>query len=135
MDFNYQFDSSLLDADKEFKILGLDSDEPILQLGTLVFKGEWKDTTGTLIFFQEDDTEPKMDVLMTSPPSKMLKFTCKTNKLLHMSRIFVNLKTKKDKEESVAKVGDTLASMDIDGEPPGEGTSINSETEGNTSMT
>lgn len=56
-----------------------------------VFQGEWKDTSGTHVMFEEGDCL-RTDPLFSETPEKQMYYTCKTDKMLHMSRIFVNPK-------------------------------------------
>lgn len=91
MDFNSKVEDDLFSTDKEFKIIGIDSDEPVLQLGNQVFQGEWKNTLGTHVMFEEGDCI-RSDPLFSEPPEKQMYYASKTDKILHMSRIFVNSK-------------------------------------------
>ncbi|XP_062317712.1 general transcription factor 3C polypeptide 6 [Osmerus eperlanus] len=75
------------------KILDIDSERPIMQVGPYVFAGEYEDFLGTCVLFQEQDiTGQDTD---TGP---QLKYKCHTGKKLMMQRIF--LAEKKEGEPS-----------------------------------
>lgn len=93
LDFNSKIDDDIIDMEKEFKIIGLDSDNPILQVSNQVYSGEWKDSLGTQVILEEDKNPPRSDPLFSEVPQTYLKYMCKTDKVLSMSRIFVSSKT------------------------------------------
>uniref|UniRef100_A0A0A9XDJ8 General transcription factor 3C polypeptide 6 n=1 Tax=Lygus hesperus TaxID=30085 RepID=A0A0A9XDJ8_LYGHE len=96
MDFSSKIDDDLFSVEKEFKLIGLGSDTPVLQLANQVFQGEWKDSLGTQVIFEQDETPPRADPLFSENPPTFMKYSCRTNKVLHMSRIFVNSKNEAD---------------------------------------
>lgn len=64
-----------------------------------VFQGEWRDTVGTHLFFEEiEENKQNPDPLFSENPDKTLSFCFKTDKLLHMSRIFLKPNAEKDTE-------------------------------------
>ncbi|GFT83734.1 uncharacterized protein NPIL_511911 [Nephila pilipes] len=75
----------LLQAQDHSKFLGIDTDEPILQIGNCLFKGEYEDTVGTVIVYEPTDTS-KTDASETTENS--YEFLCKTDKKLTMKRCF-----------------------------------------------
>lgn len=79
-------DETLAKCGASCRILGLDSGKPILQLGSYVFAGEYKDTLGTALFFEED------------PEGQKLKYMCKSNRTLTMQRAVL-----KPKKSTTAK--------------------------------
>ncbi|XP_015239465.1 PREDICTED: general transcription factor 3C polypeptide 6 isoform X2 [Cyprinodon variegatus] len=68
------------------KILDVDSERPMMQVGQYVFAGEYEDTLGTCVLFEE---EPKKGKATSSPG---LKYMCNTVKKLRMQRIFLTEK-------------------------------------------
>ncbi|XP_041651998.1 general transcription factor 3C polypeptide 6 isoform X2 [Cheilinus undulatus] len=68
------------------KILDIDSEKPMMQVGQYVFAGEYEDTVGTCVLFEEGPQKGKAD----SAPE--LKYTCHTTKKLMMQRIFLTEK-------------------------------------------
>ncbi|XP_030827902.1 general transcription factor 3C polypeptide 6 isoform X2 [Strongylocentrotus purpuratus] len=44
-------------SDKVCKLLGIGTENPVLQIGNYVFKGEYKKTVGTAVFFEQDEQE------------------------------------------------------------------------------
>ncbi|EEB16638.1 hypothetical protein Phum_PHUM430810 [Pediculus humanus corporis] len=75
-----------LQPDVKFKIIGLESDTPIVQLGETTFKG-------TKLFFEEDPSPEPVDSVFTVVPPKMLRYKCMSSKTLELSRIFLKTKT------------------------------------------
>ncbi|CAB1431050.1 unnamed protein product [Pleuronectes platessa] len=80
------------------KILDIDSDRPMMQVGQYVFAGEYEDALGTCVLFEEGPQKGQGD----SAPE--LKYMCHTVKKLMMQRIF--LTEKKEGETSTAGSGD-----------------------------
>ncbi|KAJ1162655.1 hypothetical protein NDU88_003122 [Pleurodeles waltl] len=91
--------SGILDSDflekceNRCRILGIDTEKPILQVDKYVFAGEYSDTLGTCVVFEEDPDHVENDA---SAPQ--LKYKCHTMKKLSMTRTF--LVEKKEGEES-----------------------------------
>ncbi|XP_069485669.1 general transcription factor 3C polypeptide 6 isoform X2 [Ambystoma mexicanum] len=87
-------DTDFLDrCENRCKILGIDTERPILQVDKYVFAGEYADTLGTCVIFEEDPDHVEND---GSAPQ--LKYKCHTMKKLHMTRTF--LTEKKEGDES-----------------------------------
>ena len=74
-----------------------------------MFEGNWCDTVGTAVFFEEHESaSPGDPVFMKNPPST-LKYHSKTQKGLVMSRIFIKPKNETDDiEEDVSTARTTL---------------------------
>ncbi|XP_054476520.1 general transcription factor 3C polypeptide 6 isoform X1 [Anoplopoma fimbria] len=85
------------------KILDIDSDKPMMQVGQYVFAGEYEDTLGTCVLFEEGPQKGNAD----SCPD--LKYMSHTVKKLMMQRIF--LVEKKEGETSTAGSGDSGEQM------------------------
>ncbi|XP_042268520.1 general transcription factor 3C polypeptide 6 [Thunnus albacares] len=68
------------------KILDIDSDKPMMQVGQYVFAGEYEDALGTCVLFEEAPHKGKSE----SGPE--LKYMCHTVKKLMMQRIFLTEK-------------------------------------------
>ncbi|OWF35064.1 general transcription factor 3C polypeptide 6-like isoform X2 [Mizuhopecten yessoensis] len=109
-------------CDGDCKVLGIDTDKPLLQLDRYTFSGEYCDTMGTnLIFTQEDEVneEPKPFQESADRPTKRLEYLCKVDKKLNMSRVFVS-KTPQDEvdrdfeEDNPIDEGNEEKEMDID---------------------
>ncbi|XP_016888776.1 general transcription factor 3C polypeptide 6 isoform X1 [Cynoglossus semilaevis] len=78
------------------KILDIDSDRPMMQVGPYVFAGEYEEALGTCVLFDEKPPKGHAD----SVPQ--LKYVCHTAKKLMMQRIFLTEK----------KVGDASTGID-----------------------
>ncbi|XP_030853403.1 general transcription factor 3C polypeptide 6-like isoform X2 [Strongylocentrotus purpuratus] len=68
-------------SDKVCKLLGIGTENPVLQIGNYVFKGEYKKTVGTAVFFEQEKDD-----------SKDWSYKCCTNKMLEMRRVFLQPK-------------------------------------------
>lgn len=78
------------------KILDIDSEKPMIQIGQYVFAGEYEDAIGTCVLFEEGSQKGKTD---TTPE---LNYMCHTVKKLMMQRIFLTEKKEGETaEESV----------------------------------
>ncbi|KAH6934133.1 hypothetical protein HPB50_020671 [Hyalomma asiaticum] len=104
-------DASVLDlAGKQCSILGVDTPEPVLKLGSYLFTGEYKDATGTCVLFEETETAGEDSSSSGSgcpqkrqKPAKELGYFGKTEKRLHMSTSFLQEKATAKAAESVPK--------------------------------
>ncbi|XP_029288809.1 general transcription factor 3C polypeptide 6 [Cottoperca gobio] len=85
------------------KILDIDSEKPMMQVGQYVFAGQYIDALGTCVLFEEGPQKAKAD---SSPE---LKYMCHTVKKLMMQRIF--LVEKKEGETSTGS-GDSGEQME-----------------------
>ncbi|XP_077018784.1 general transcription factor 3C polypeptide 6 [Tamandua tetradactyla] len=96
--------SGIIDSDflskceNKCKILGIDTERPILQVDSYVFAGEYEDTLGTCVIFEENvehvDAEDNNNTV--------LKYKCHTMKKLSMTRTL--LTEKKEGEENIGGV-------------------------------
>ncbi|XP_067357886.1 general transcription factor 3C polypeptide 6 isoform X2 [Channa argus] len=76
------------------KILDIDSEKPMMQIGQYVFAGEYEDALGTCVLFEEDPHRAS---------GSELKYMCHTVKKLMMQRIFL---TEKKDGETITGSGD-----------------------------
>ncbi|XP_021568526.1 general transcription factor 3C polypeptide 6 isoform X2 [Carlito syrichta] len=96
--------SGIIDSDflskceNKCKILGIDTERPILQVDSYVFAGEYEDTLGTCVIFEEN-----VEHVDTEGSNKtVLKYKCHTMKKLSMTRTL--LTEKKEGEENIGGV-------------------------------
>ncbi|XP_074489279.1 general transcription factor 3C polypeptide 6 isoform X4 [Sebastes fasciatus] len=87
------------------KILDIDSEKPMMQVGQYVFAGEYEDALGTCVLFEEGPQKGGEEE--DSGPE--LKYKCYTRKKLMMQRIF--LVEKKEGETSTGS-GDSGEQME-----------------------
>ncbi|KAM8999984.1 general transcription factor 3C polypeptide 6 [Sarcophilus harrisii] len=80
------------------KILGIDTERPILQVDSYVFAGEYEDTLGTCVVFEENTDQVDAE----GNHKTELKYKCHTMKKLSMTRTL--LTEKKEGEESIGGV-------------------------------
>ncbi|XP_032439847.1 general transcription factor 3C polypeptide 6 isoform X3 [Xiphophorus hellerii] len=78
------------------KILDIDSERPMMQVGQYVFAGEYEDALGTCVLFEE---APRKGQAQSDPG---LKYMCHTVKKLTMQRIFL---TERMEDETIAAGG------------------------------
>nr|XP_032809996.1 general transcription factor 3C polypeptide 6 [Petromyzon marinus] len=84
--------SGIIDSDflakcnNSFKMLGVDTDEPIMQLGGCVFAGRYEDALGTCVLFKENATSGPGD----ASEGTALSYQCHTAKKLLMHRMFLS---------------------------------------------
>ncbi|XP_029338163.1 general transcription factor 3C polypeptide 6 isoform X1 [Mus caroli] len=93
--------SGIIDSDflskceNKCKILGIDTERPIMQVDSYVFAGEYEDTLGTCVIFEEgvERVDPE------GTDKTVLKYKCHTMKKLSMTRTL--LTEKKEGEENI----------------------------------
>uniref|UniRef100_A0A8D2CWE7 General transcription factor 3C polypeptide 6 n=1 Tax=Sciurus vulgaris TaxID=55149 RepID=A0A8D2CWE7_SCIVU len=96
--------SGIIDSDflskceNKCKILGIDTERPILQLDSYVFAGEYEDTLGTCVIFEENAEHVDAE----GNNKTVLKYKCHTMKKLSMTRTL--LTEKKEGEENIGGV-------------------------------
>ncbi|XP_054272315.1 general transcription factor 3C polypeptide 6 isoform X2 [Macrosteles quadrilineatus] len=100
-DFDAVIDESMIQKDSLIKVIGLDGDEPFLQMGTQMFSGKWHDTVGTNLFFEAEPAPPPADPVFSDTPQTLLNYKYKTSKCLELSRVFINSKTKENESLSL----------------------------------
>ncbi|CAH3181626.1 unnamed protein product, partial [Porites evermanni] len=74
------------------RLLGIDTDEPVLQIGNYTFTGELKEPIGTHVLFEELESSDSQE-------TKKLKYRYNTTKTLEMARVFLVKKDSAEKEE------------------------------------
>ncbi|XP_066466810.1 general transcription factor 3C polypeptide 6 [Tiliqua scincoides] len=102
-------DSDFLEkCENKCKILGIDTERPILQVDRYVFAGEYEDTLGTCVVFEEN----KDQVDAEGNQKLQLQYKCHTMKKLNMTRTL--LTEKKEGEESTGGGVERLELKDKD---------------------
>ncbi|XP_061630247.1 general transcription factor 3C polypeptide 6 isoform X1 [Phyllopteryx taeniolatus] len=74
------------------KILDIDSEQPMMQVGQYVFAGEYEDALGTCVLFEEEPGKGK------EGSGSKLKYKCHTVKKLMMQRIFLSEKKENESD-------------------------------------
>lgn len=72
------------------RLLEIDSDQPVLQIGNYTFTGQFRESMGTHVLFEELESTDKEG-------TKKLKYKCNTTKILQMTRVFLTEKNKIEK--------------------------------------
>ncbi|KAK7864747.1 hypothetical protein R5R35_005832 [Gryllus longicercus] len=75
-----------------FKVIGIDSEKPVMQIGDQVFTGQYRDIPGTSLFFEEDDAKVADDAVFAKTADTTLRYEYKTRKSLVMRRVFIKKK-------------------------------------------
>ncbi|KAJ6634257.1 General transcription factor 3C polypeptide 6 [Pseudolycoriella hygida] len=83
----------------EIKMIGFETEEPIVQVNNKMFRGVFEHAIGTNVFFTDDPNPPSADPNLVSIPSTMYKYHSKTDKVLKMQRIFITPKNDDEMEE------------------------------------
>ena len=102
--------SGLMDAQQfkdgcpPVKLLGINEEEPILQIGTnSSFKGKYDNLIGTAVFFEEkkptNKSKSESDLSSETSEMKKLSYLTKTNKTLNFKRIFLEAKEKSSEKQ------------------------------------
>ncbi|CAB4025630.1 Hypothetical predicted protein [Paramuricea clavata] len=88
------------------KVLGIDTDEPAMQIDRMIFNGNYSESIGTNIIFEEQSTE-----LENGEVSKNLKYLCHTTKNLDMTRVFLkNTEDNKNTELGTSRLKNLIPS-------------------------
>lgn len=87
----------LLKCRNECKIVGIDTEQPIMQVDRCVFAGEYEDVLGTCVIFEET-SEPDSEI----EDKLLLQYKYHTVKKLLMKRTF--LSEKKEGEENTGRI-------------------------------
>lgn len=94
---NDQQNSNLIGT-KDIHLVGLDTSEPILQIGRQIFAGYYVDAAETSVFFRCRETAEADHSVDPAFPRDIPRLTaqleCKTNKKLRFKRIFLKAKAK-----------------------------------------
>ena len=100
------------------QIAGLDSDEPILQIGNEIFAGTFEDSPETSVFFRCSEANPHLDqtkekdpVFSRDLPATKSAFECKTSKILRFKRVFLSPKEPTQDTNNVNETGDAVTTL------------------------
>ncbi|ELW64933.1 General transcription factor 3C polypeptide 6 [Tupaia chinensis] len=85
-------------CENKCRILGIDTERPILQVDNYVFAGEYEDSLGTCVIFEENVEHVDAE----GNNKTVLKYKCHTMKKLSMTRTL--LTEKKEGEENIGGV-------------------------------
>ena len=106
--------SDFYNLSNNIQLVGLDTDEPILQIGKEVFAGNFEDSAETSVFFRCRQTTPRstVDQIREDPvfsrdlPNVQSTFECKTSKILRFKRVFLTAKESDPETTSTITVTD-----------------------------
>ncbi|KAK3610561.1 hypothetical protein CHS0354_008997 [Potamilus streckersoni] len=109
-------ETDYLSKAKDCKILGIDTDRPVLQLDHYIFAGEYQDTLGTCMLFEEKSKTGDVNTGESSTQenrekaTKDLEFKLLCTKKLCMQRAF--LKSRQEKKETENKQSETAGDVE-----------------------
>ena len=104
--------SDFYNLSNNIQLVGLDTDEPILQIGKEVFAGSFEDSAETSVFFRCRQPPRPVDQIREDPvfsrdlPNVQSTFECKTSKILRFKRVFLTAKESAPEPTSTATVTD-----------------------------
>ncbi|XP_022110060.1 general transcription factor 3C polypeptide 6-like isoform X2 [Acanthaster planci] len=75
-----------------FKLLGIETDEPVMQLGSYIFTGQHKNMLGTAVIFEKTNNQDQ------GKENLQWRFKCQTDKKMEMQR--AHLKPKQTAQEA-----------------------------------
>ena len=78
IEFEGNFDLESV-TDKQLQVIGIDTDEPVLKIDSKFYKIEVKDSIGTRLIFNQDE-------------SKKLRYYAKTDKVVNARRVMIKPK-------------------------------------------
>ncbi|XP_053696215.1 uncharacterized protein LOC128743628 [Sabethes cyaneus] len=84
----------LIDQNVKIKVVGIETETPIIQVNNDLYQGSYDFALGTNVFLEEDaEAKAKADPLYSPDPPRIFKYYGQGNKVLKMQRIFVTPKT------------------------------------------
>jgi len=86
-----QEDLSHLTPD-QFSFIDIDSERPLITIGSQAFVGSYEDTVGTSVFFTASKSQDTQDPVFGRPASKQVELLSSTRKKLILKRVFLNKK-------------------------------------------
>lgn len=93
------------------RVLGIETEQPIIQIGNQLYHGKYYDTIGTELFFNEIEAEPPSDPLFSVKLDKKLQLYGKTNTKLVISRAFAKPIVTQEECIDTEQVEATVVSM------------------------
>lgn len=109
-DFSGLVESGLLVPGSSLKLLGLESNAPLIEVGgQALFRGSYADTLGSLLLFrrEEEQLQPPEATAGTADGGPVLinkfGFVCKASKTLKMERVFLQPKEPDAEEQPPAE--------------------------------
>ncbi|XP_001851019.2 guanine nucleotide-binding protein-like 3 homolog [Culex quinquefasciatus] len=90
----YLATEELIDPNVRVKVIGIETENPIVQINNDLYKGSYDFAIGTNVFLEEDpEGKAAIDPLYSPNPEKLYKYSGQSSKVLKMKRIFVTPKT------------------------------------------
>uniref|UniRef100_A0A182SLY2 Transcription factor TFIIIC triple barrel domain-containing protein n=1 Tax=Anopheles maculatus TaxID=74869 RepID=A0A182SLY2_9DIPT len=95
------------DPNLHIKVIGIDTEHPVIQVNDEVYRGTVDFAFGTNVFFEKDPkATASLDPVFENNIKDLYRYVCSTDKVLHMKRIFVNAKDQQNQgQPATAAVG------------------------------
>jgi len=94
------------------KIIGIDTEQPLVQIGNQLYAGEYTETFGTELVFSETEGHQPADTVFDTKLDQKLKFTAKTNKKLVIKRGFAKAKNSIEDEATPESQSNTESNLE-----------------------
>ncbi|XP_055608038.1 uncharacterized protein LOC129756909 [Uranotaenia lowii] len=108
---NHLSRKELVDPNVRIKVVGIETEHPVIQINEDVYKGTYDYPLGTNVFLEEDPFEKsKIDPLYGANPDKLYKYAGQSDKMLKMKRIFVK---PKEQQPSTATIKEEPGSLPV----------------------
>jgi len=85
-------DDALKQENASVRITGIDTGQPLVQIGNQLYAGEFSETFGTELIFTEVDNNDAVDPVFETQLEKRLAYVAKTAKKLVIKRAFATPK-------------------------------------------
>lgn len=82
----------------EFSFIDINTEKPLVVIGNQVFTGEFQDSVGTSVFFQQADNFQREDKVFGRHCARTVDYFNLTRKKLVLKRVFLNKKSKSGQE-------------------------------------
>jgi general transcription factor 3C polypeptide 6 len=85
-------DDALKQENVTMRIVGVDTEQPLVQIGNQLYAGEYSETFGTELIFTEVDNDRSVDPVFENKLDRCLEYMAKTTKKLIIKRAFATPK-------------------------------------------
>lgn len=85
-------EDALKQEDLSMKIIGMEAEQPLVQIGNQLYAGEYTETFGTELIFTEEECRRPIDPVFETRLDTQLSFAAKTTKKLVIKRAFATAK-------------------------------------------
>lgn len=94
------------------KVIGIDSDQPLVQIGNQLYAGEYSETFGTELMFSETEGHQPADTVFDTKLDQKLNYTAKTNKKLVIKRAFAKANSSNENEATMDSTSNAVNNIE-----------------------